>query len=187
MNSHEENDMDKNLLPEELAHCRQAGTYAIPPGYFETLAEDIMSKIHVPAGIEVPFTAPPVNYFDTFSDTVLRKLKAEHAFASASEIEKELEDIEPFLAAIPRTNVYSVPEGYFETFTVVRPAETKAPVISMPAQRPAAAWLTYAAAAVVTGIIAMGVLLNQNDNGPYAAAKPVQHQLQAGTHESIGQ
>lgn len=51
----------------------------------------------------------PQGYFEGFADSVLQRIKAENA-VSASE---ELENLAPFLAAIPKKLPFTVPEGYF--------------------------------------------------------------------------
>ncbi len=161
MKSFEDNDMEMNLLPEDARHLRKAVTYQIPPGYFDDLADEILSKIHVPAGIEFPCSMPPANYFEGLAGSVLSNINMnQDAPVVLNDVEKELAEVDPFLATIPKTNVYAVPPGYFESFRVELPATQAAPVTMM--RRPAT-WITYAAAAVVTGIIATGVFLYNNE------------------------
>ncbi|MBL7759497.1 MAG: hypothetical protein JNK08_02250 [Sediminibacterium sp.] len=64
-------------------------------------------------------------------------------------INEELKTIAPLLNDISRQPVQSVPEGYFEHFSVQIP-ETAAPVVKMLQVRK---WMGYAAAALVAGIL----------------------------------
>ncbi len=158
--------MEPNELPDMLQSIRHINTYQVPPQYFDTLAEDILQKVHVPVAAAMPFSAPPSNYFDGLANSILQKIKS----AAKSEVEQELEEIEPFLAGIPKVNPYTVPKGYFETFSVpLMKKEEKAPVIKM-SRRPAK-WITYAAAAVVTGIVATGVVLFAGKDDSVSPAK----------------
>ncbi|HJV20256.1 MAG TPA: hypothetical protein VJ552_10300 [Sediminibacterium sp.] len=65
------------------------------------------------------------------------------------DINEELDAIAPLLKSISRLPVQSVPEGYFEQFSVKIPAES-APVVKMPMVRK---WMGYASAALVAGIL----------------------------------
>ena len=146
--------MEPNELPDMLQGIRHINTYKVPPQYFDTLAEDILSKVNMPITSAMPFSAPPENYFDGLAGSILQKIKS----AAKSEVQQELEEIEPFLAGISRANPYTVPTGYFDTFQVsLTTKEEKAPVIKM-SRRPAR-WITYAAAAVITGVIATSIVL----------------------------
>lgn len=65
------------------------------------------------------------------------------------DINEELKTIAPLLKDISRQPVQSVPEGYFEQFSVQLPV-TAAPVVKMSQVRK---WMGYAAAALVAGIL----------------------------------
>lgn len=65
------------------------------------------------------------------------------------DINEELKTIAPLLKDISRQPVQSVPEGYFEQFSVHLPV-TAAPVVKMSQVRK---WMAYAAAALVAGIL----------------------------------
>ncbi|MDQ2752659.1 MAG: hypothetical protein M3R72_06510, partial [Bacteroidota bacterium] len=98
--------MEPIELPDELVSIRHKNTYKIPSGYFTNLADDIISKIHLPLSSNTPFLAPPADYFDNLADTLLLRIKNEKAVAK-TEVEKELQDIEPLLTGIRNTNVYT--------------------------------------------------------------------------------
>jgi len=161
MNPQEESNMEPNNLPDTLANIRHINTYTTPPGYFDNLADEVISKIKLPA-TEAPFSLPPVQYFDGLADSILQKIKKENAIPVLTEVQKELEETEPLLNSIPKVNVYSVPQGYFDTFSVDLPS-IKQPASVVPLRHPAV-WIKYAAAAVIAGIIATGAWLFINGN-----------------------
>ena len=73
----------------------------------------------------------------------------------------ELKQLSPLLSGLKKEMPYSIPSGYFNQLTVVKTeAETRpaAKVVSMFKR----SWFRYAAAAVVTGVIAIGALLYFN-------------------------
>ncbi|MDD2792438.1 MAG: hypothetical protein PHD73_04610 [Sediminibacterium sp.] len=75
-------------------------------------------------------------------------------------INEELETIAPLLKDISRQPVQTVPEGYFEQFSVQLP-KTAAPVMSMSQVRK---WMGYAAAALVAGIlVTAGFIFTDSD------------------------
>ena len=114
------NDMETNELPDDLANIRYIKTYAVPASYFAGLADDIMGKVNLPLVSKLPFSPPPANYFTNLADAVLLKIK--NAPPTESEVQKELNKLEPLLTYVPKTNVYRAPQGYFDFFTVQIPA-----------------------------------------------------------------
>lgn len=141
--------------------------YTIPAEYFETLASVIMARIAAGgteentvlsvAGKQMPQEVPD-GYFSNLSDDILSKIKTQNEQSVA----EELNALSPLLAGISKSNVYDVPAGYFETFTVQTRktfAETK--VISMFNRK---VWMQYAAAAVVFVLIAFGINFFSNQS-----------------------
>ncbi len=161
--------MEPIELPDELVSIRHTNTYKTPPDYFINLADEIISRINLPLAANTPFSAPPAEYFANFAEGVLSKIKNEEAIAQ-TEVEKELYNIEPLLTGISKANVYTVPQGYFDNFTVAVP-EVKKParIIQM---RRSSKWFTSAAAAVVTGVIAVSIIFSSRDNSRDDILKP---------------
>lgn len=152
--------MEPNELPEELLNLRQTKTFTIPAGYFENLADDILSKVNLPLSATVPLSAPPANYFEGFADSVLSKIKNNTPVQVVNEVQEELKEMDPFLASLAKTNVYTVPDNYFETLHFAPPVVKKvAPVKRIFLSSP---WFSSAAAAVVTGIIATSIFFYSN-------------------------
>ena len=158
--------MEPNELPDFLQSIRHINTYKAPAQYFDTLSDDILGKVDMPLAAAMPLSAPPSHYFDSLADTILQKIKS----AANNEVQQELEEIDALLAGIPKTNPYAVPQGYFESFRVpLASKEEKAPVIQM-SRRPAR-WITYAAAAVITGIVATGIVKFAGNDDAVSSAK----------------
>ena len=91
----------------------------------------------------------PDNYFDSLAGNILQKIK----IVNADNVQKELEDIAPFLSTMPKANVYTVPEGYFEKGIIV---QHKVPARVIPIVTKSRKWFTYAAAACVTAVMFLG-------------------------------
>ena len=87
--------------------------YSVPKGYFENLPEIISDKLSLSSfngNEERKAFSVPEGYFNTLADNILKKIK-EPVFES---VQQELNEISPFLSSLPKTNVYSVPENYFQ-------------------------------------------------------------------------
>ena len=154
--------MEPNELPDELTGIRHINTYKAPPNYFAELSDIILSVVQLPLSAKSPYPAPPAGYFDGLATSILSKIIVQNPVSEPYEVQRELEEIEPLLAGIPRVNVYRAPDNYFDSFTV--PVAIKKPATIKKINR-SANWLRYAAAAVVIGIIAIGILFLINNNG----------------------
>ena len=142
----------------------------VPEGYFENLSSTILNKIkeqQINAGVNGPTTISallqsaqhikqfevPDGYFENLSVNILDKINIQQANTAMEEIEL----LSPLLYNIKHTNVFEVPDGYFnhvpaDIFHLV--SATPAKVVSMPRFKTI---LRYAAAAVFTGAMALGV------------------------------
>jgi hypothetical protein len=182
---------NRNIILNELAELESTlighspqNIYAVPDGYFEGLADQILNRIKALEAIdakeelvylspllsdiskEMPYSVPE-DYFQNFSSGMLQRLR-EHTDYQSSEA--EIETLSPLLSSLKNKNPYSVPAGYFEKLEkrVVRndsfgeKKETK--VISITKHR----WYRLAVAAVVIGIVAISglVLFRSNQVDP---------------------
>ena len=77
--------------------------FAVPQGYFESVADTVMASIknEMPADADVP-----AGYFDTLSNNILSKIEGTAV--------NELQKISPLLAGIKKVNPFEVPVNYFE-------------------------------------------------------------------------
>jgi len=155
-----------------IAGINKTEVYKVPFLYFEYLPKKILSKIkgeeNITSNNSAYTTKPPEGYFETLADKVLLKIKQQE---KATEIENELAEVAPFLNTINKTNIYTVPSGYFDLFKVV-PHESgkKAKVVTL--QSFSRKFLRYAAAAIITTIIALSAYLfyDKNVNSTPASA-----------------
>jgi hypothetical protein len=142
----------------------------VPAGYFENLPANILNKINeqqtnTEKGDSTEIFAllqsvqysnqfeVPDGYFTNLSSVILDKINEQ----SAGDAMSELKELSSLLYRIRHTKVYDVPSGYFDTVPVnivslVR--TTPAKVIRLPKRK---SILRYAAAAVITGVMALGV------------------------------
>lgn len=149
---------------------------SVPEGYFESLSSNIIEKLHLQAANsesaeeELQRLSPmllalkgnvfsvPTGYFESLSGNIVEKLHIEAVNSESPE--EELQRLSPILFGL-KENVLSVPEGYFESFAgdVIKKLKPEpAKVVIMKKN----SWLRYAAAAVVTGIIAASSFLIYN-------------------------
>ncbi|MFT3705852.1 MAG: hypothetical protein QM802_26035 [Agriterribacter sp.] len=135
-----ENNIDdelKEVSDGTLLNMQKSNVFEVPDGYFATLPEKILN-------------------------IVLKKNRDEHLTA-----QEEIIELSPTLAALKDKKTWSVPSGYFETFsndlakTVAEPEPVAlAPVRSINTRKP---WLRYAAAAAVIGLISLVAVLFSNN------------------------
>jgi len=156
--------------------------YAVPAGYFEGLAAQILNRIKAldanNAKDELNFLSPllgnisketpyrvPAGFFQSLSEDVLKRISEQedhlHKASVGQTSEEEIESLSPLLSGLKNKNPYSVPTGYFETLgtKVVRKdsfgEKQEAKVISITRRK----WYRLAAAAVVIGIVVISGLL----------------------------
>ncbi|HEX2536065.1 MAG TPA: hypothetical protein VHK69_20125 [Chitinophagaceae bacterium] len=143
--------------------------YAVPAGYFEGLAEAVLRRIRA-----AEKAADPAGELEALSP-LLAGLPKKMPFSVPDGYFNELsslpsgEELPSLLRQADRTVPYTVPAGYFEQLPQqilerVRPSGAK--VVSFPRT-----FLRYAAAAVVTGALALGawMYLGSRPSGTDAA------------------
>ncbi len=176
------NNRDKILqelqeLQSMLATTVPQNTLAVPAGYFEGLAEQVLNRIKAletqNAIDELNLVSPmlaslskatpykvPQGYFEGLSEKMLSLLQ-ENIQLSATE---ELESISPLLSGLKKEMPFSVPKGYFEN-TIQSLAKPEVKIVSITSRK----WFRYASAAVVVGVIAMAGFLYLNRSGNVTA------------------
>ena len=165
---------NKNTILNELAELGSVlanhdpqNIYAVPAGYFEGLADQILNRIKALeanyAKEELSYLSPflsnvskempysvPARFFQDLSEDVLKKI-SEHEDYQTSE--EEIEALSPLLSSLKNKNPYSTPAGYFEKLeNGVEKKEAK--IISITSRR----WYRLSVAAVVIGIVAISGL-----------------------------
>ncbi len=178
------NEEPGNLSP-MLDSLKDKNVFTIPEGYFGTLSTEIFAKIEK-LNLEKENAEPdnlseifyslrnanvfsvPAGYFDTLSTKISAKIE-DLEFETVSE---ELQNLSPVLSSLKNENVFTVPEGYFDSFAniVIKKAKpTSAKILTM---TPRTTWLRIAAAAVVTGVIAIASLQIFNSSSNDGNSKP---------------
>ena len=156
-----------------VAGIKNKNVYSVPAGYFTDLPAKIMAAVAVSKDSVATETADisslvagignknvyslPAGYFTSFADELLAQLN------TGSEVQQETASLSTLVAAIGNKNIYIVPQGYFEGFAsdVTQNLAPAAKVISMKSRFSV---LKYAAAAVVTGVIAISAFFMLNNN-----------------------
>jgi len=154
-------------LGSALANHDPQNIYALPAGYFECLADQILNRIKAleanDAKEELSYLSPilsnvskkvpysvPAGFFQNLSEDVLKKISEHEDFQTS---EEEIETLSPLLSSLKNKNPYSAPAGYFKKLeTGIEKKETK--VISITNRR----WYRLAVAAVVIGIVTISGL-----------------------------
>jgi hypothetical protein len=157
-----------NELESSLVSISSSNVYSVPSQYFEGLATTIMGRIKAlefleTIGRETPYKVP-AGYFDGLEKRIMEAV-LQSGYEQTPE--EELESLSPLLSGLKKTSPYSVPNGYFENLGVPSTDTTreKAKVVSLTNRK----WFRYAAAAMVTGVVAISSFLIFGNNDP---AKP---------------
>lgn len=177
-----------NELESSLANSSPSNVYIVPSQYFEGLSTIIMSRIRAlefleTIGRETPYKVP-AGYFDGLEKRIMEAV-LQSGYEQTPE--EELESLSPLLSGLKKASPYSVPNGYFENLGVPSTDTTKekAKVLSITSRK----WFRYAAAAVVTGLVAISSFLifgNNNPAGPEDIAKEAVNSVgEEGIHNFI--
>lgn len=147
----------KETCPVLASHAK-INVFSVPEGYFSDLADRIMTYSSLNSDDDIDFGKAetmrvPDGYFESLSSNILAKIKGE----SEETKSMESEELSPLLFSLKDKNVFSVPENYFEGLSDsilnnLNLSKKPAKVISINGAR---SFWKYAAAAVVTGAIAV--------------------------------
>jgi hypothetical protein len=162
-----------NDLGSILANAPRGNNYSVPDGYFEGLAMQVLGRIESGSldaddatGLNISKAMPyevPANYFDGLADAIMRAIHQ-----TAMDSQTEIASISPLLSNINKQPVYSVPDGYFETLTIpVERKQSEVKVVSMASRK----WFRYAAAAVVTAVIAVAAFISFGNKSANSGGK----------------
>ena len=158
----------KSISP-RLASMEKINVFQVPEGYFNELHLRltnyvIINNISSTDNInKINFQQVPLGYFDTLSDSILARVKA----AYCETADEELRKLSSLLYSLKNENVFSVPAGYFESLSNVIVEKVNQPSAKIISISRGYTWWKYAAAAVITGIIAVGSfqIFNKFSNG----------------------
>lgn len=158
----------------------------VPDGYFDSLSKNVLAKIknlYPETAVEELRSLSttllslknknvfkvPDGYFDFFSINILAKINKLYSKTA----EEELRDLSPMLYSLKNKNMFKVPDGYFEYFAsdVIKKAKPiSAKIVFM---KPFNSWIRIAAAAFITGIIAISALQIFNNSSKPDTPKTV--------------
>jgi hypothetical protein len=158
-----------NDLGSSLENTTTGNIYSIPEGYFEGFAQQVLGRIKAEEkGLEFlsllskenPYQVP-VGYFKNLPQNIMEGIRRHADYQTSRE---ELESISPLLNSLNKKPVFSVPDNYFANFEVAPGKKTEAKVVLLASRK----WIRYAAAAVITGVIALSTfsILNKKKIDP---------------------
>ncbi|MEO6329529.1 MAG: hypothetical protein ABIO55_11375 [Ginsengibacter sp.] len=148
-----------------LAQLEKVNVFSVPENYFSGLNEQILTRVRGDLFFILPASEPssldvPDGYFENLAETILQKIKS----SEAENAGEELRQLSVMLYSVQNENVFTVPERYFDTLPVailkaVRPSAAKVVVM----KKRGMLW-TAAAAAMLTGIMAISALWISNNS-----------------------
>lgn len=149
---------------EEIApifhQLKPKNVFQVPFSYFSDLPSSILDKIISGAEESRYFTRKipyliPDNYFETLPSTVLAKIEKQE---TKSGVFQEMEEISPLLNTITKNHVYTIPNGYLRKADWYK-REAGVKKVSVFSIRRGKNVSTYLAAAVIIGLLAIGIFL----------------------------
>lgn len=148
-----------NICP-TLVQSNNNNPYVVSVKYFDSLAEIVTQKIKADFEVEYYFTTEnpysiPTGYFEDLPATIVQKIAKQ---SKQAEVLEEMQEISPLISKISRKPIYSVPDDYFKAidWSKTDRVSSKAPIVPFPVSRRITA---YAVAALVIGLIAIGIFL----------------------------
>ena len=155
-----------------LSQIENKNPYIIASSYFNQLPEVVLNKIKADNDAFPPFKrinpyAAPSNYFQTLSSNIIERIYFENG---KNEVFAELEEISPLLNTISKAPVYSTPPGYFEELSVSNNAPIKKSSDILYFRR-SKKMLSYAIAAIIIGLLSVGIFLVTGKEGTATTAK----------------
>jgi len=143
-------------ISQPVANLPKTNPFTLSQVYFELFSVNLLRTIQQ---FEQKDLSTPENYFSTFPNKLLEKIKEENTTV-------ELEEISPMLAGMQKQNPFYVPENYFATFNATQKKE-QAVIRSVFSYKKI---IRYAAAACITGLLIISYTYNQNNTtSPLAA------------------
>ena len=156
MNNREDIFMEIKNISASVADVPFVNVFTVEETYFSKLPEIITSQINVGKEINsAKNLTVPEGYFENLAGNILNKI-----YALESDVAAELNEISPLIASIENKETFTVPDGYFNKLSFVEQKET-AKVISINKTR---SFFKYAAAAVITGLLGLGIVNIVNNN-----------------------
>lgn len=158
-----------------IAALEKVNVFSVPERYFINLSNQILERINtqphfVIATSENHTLKVPEGYFENLADNILHKIKNIEAKDSGD----ELKQLSPVLYAVQKENVLKVPENYFKNLPgdILIKAKLKQQPKVVVMKKRSSVW-NYAAAAILTGIIAISALWISNKSSQQSVGMQV--------------
>lgn len=159
--------------------------YVVDAYYFDGIEAEHKARIAADSlGAHQKFTVPD-GYFENLTTDILQKIKA-----AENEIFSEINEISPIIAGIGNKNIFTAPTHYFEDVTFI---DVEKPAVKLVKMNSARSIFKYAAAAVITGLLGLGILnianktdvkLSENVSAQTAATiKTADHIIKTGSFD----
>ncbi len=157
---------NKQSIQEELmeigptiASIHSGNVYQVPADYFENFAHDVLKRIQTGEEPVYHFTrsnpySVPVQYFDNLSENIINKINIQ------KQVIEELEAVAPILNTISKEPLYNVPGDYFDSLKLNNNVNPTVKVVNLSLWKK---FSKYAVAAIITGFVAVGIFLFQNN------------------------
>jgi hypothetical protein len=146
--------------------------YTIPEGYFNNFTVELNAIIKAEeflSALDKPFQVfqVPDDYFQTLPESIISKIRLPQ-----TECFEELKEIAPSLNLISKKNIYTVPEAYFNNLKLEAPFE-KASTGKIVFLRKTRRLISYAAAALIAGVLVTGAFFYPGNNSSFDVSKEV--------------
>jgi flagellar assembly factor FliW len=153
-----------------LSQIENKNPYIIASSYFSALPGNVLNKIKADDEAFSSFTrinpyTAPANYFNRLSDNIIKKLNVDE---DQNEVFAEMEEISPLLNTISKSPVYSTPPHYFNDLTVPNDARVEKTSKFLYFRR-SKKMLSYAVAAIIIGLLFVGIFLVTGKEGTSTA------------------
>ena len=139
-----------------IAAIEKRNVFTVPDGYFDWVSENVFTAIKYDdsAVLNNQSGHIPQGYFDGLAESIMTRIKTVENESAGD----ELRILSPMLYSVQNENVFTVPDGYFDTFhdvilDKVKPRTAK--LVSF--KRKTSVVIKYSVAAAFTGVMALGV------------------------------
>ena len=146
--------------------------YTIPDGYFNNFAAELIAIINTEDFLSeskktVQTFQVPDTYFEDLPRAIMAKIRNKN-----SECYSELEEIASSLNFISNKDIYTVPKGYFDNLIPKVPSEKNsgAKIVFL---RKTRRLISYAAAAVMAGVLVTGAYFYPSNKASFDVSKEV--------------
>ncbi|MBN8699354.1 MAG: hypothetical protein J0L54_07060 [Chitinophagales bacterium] len=139
-----------------IAAIEKRNVFTVPDGYFDWVSENVFSAIKYDDAVVFNNQSGhiPQGYFDGLAESIMTRIKTVGNESAGD----ELRILSPMLYSVQNENVFTVPDGYFDTFhDVILDKVKPRPAKLVSFKRKTSVVIKYSVAAAFTGVMALGV------------------------------